>query len=137
MINQPPKQRPKPPVGVGGRREGAGRKTAVRELEQHLDLKSVLDRGIDRNKRIAIVKKLGNMALAGDMRAIELAMAYLYGKPRQEVDLQGGLEITGNLTITEIVVERAVKPVLELVDNTDAIDAEMLGNAAFDLPIEE
>ena len=64
----------------GGKREGAGRKPKVKEQ----DLIDKLDSIIDKEE---VIKTLGQKALNGDMRALNLYMGYRYGKPKETKDI--------------------------------------------------
>ena len=65
---------------AGGKREGAGRKSKAEEmllierLSQHIDQDD------------AILKLKGLMD-SGDFKAIQLYMAYMYGKPKETKDI--------------------------------------------------
>ena len=84
--------------GHGGKREGAGRKGRAHEL----GLIKLLDECVNEDDRRKLFGVLKEKSLKGDMRAIELLLSYLYGKPKQSVDMTSGGEtiITG---ITYIV----------------------------------
>lgn len=71
--------------GHGGKRPGSGRKSKAEEL----GLKALLDECWTPAARRACVRKLSKLAAKGDLKAIELLMAYTFGKPRQAVDLAG------------------------------------------------
>lgn len=64
----------------GGKREGAGRKPK----QQEQDLIDKLDTIINKEE---VIKKLGEKALSGDMRAMGLYMGYRYGKPKETKDI--------------------------------------------------
>jgi len=64
----------------GGKREGAGRKPK----QQEQDLIDKLDSIINKEE---VIKKLGEKALSGDMRAMGLYMGYRYGKPKETKDI--------------------------------------------------
>jgi hypothetical protein len=69
----------------GGPKPGAGRKSKAAEL----GLVGILDEAFPPEERVELFRKLKEMALTGDMRAIELLAAYTWGKPRQAVELTG------------------------------------------------
>ena len=64
----------------GGKRKGAGRKPKVKEQ----DLIDKLDSIIDKEQ---VIKTLGQKALNGDMRALNLYMGYRYGRPKETKDI--------------------------------------------------
>jgi len=74
---------------TGGRRKGAGRKTKAEEL----GLPRLLAACITDAERKALFRVLKKKALAGEDRALELVLAYLYGKPIQPVQQSGELQL--------------------------------------------
>ena len=72
----------------GGAREGAGRKPKAQEQK----LIERLDAIIDKDEALG---KLGELVTKGDMRALQLYLGYMYGKPKDSVDINSseGLNI--------------------------------------------
>lgn len=64
----------------GGKRAGAGRKPK----DQEQSLKEALDRIVDGDKAIEVLKELIS---EGDIRALQLYLNYRYGKPKESVDV--------------------------------------------------
>ena len=64
----------------GGPRKGAGRKPRSEEIK----LIEQLDKHINRDE---VTLKLKELILKGDFKAIQLYMNYIYGKPKDEVDI--------------------------------------------------
>ena len=64
----------------GGARKGAGRKPRSEEIK----LIEQLDKHIDRDE---VTLKLKELILKGDFKAIQLYMNYIYGKPKDSVDI--------------------------------------------------
>ena len=77
----------------GGSRTGAGRKSKDEELK----IIELLDKAIDRDLP---AKKLNELIKKGNLRALELYYAYMYGKPRAEVDLHIGTDFLATLEVT-------------------------------------
>lgn len=76
----------KPGNNQGGGKPGrSGRKSRADEL----GLVGILDEAFPPDQRVELFRKLVVMALAGEMRAIELLAAYTWGKPRQAVEVTG------------------------------------------------
>lgn len=75
----------------GGARPGAGRKSKAEEA----GLKDLLDACITTADRKKLFNKLKEKALAGEDFAMQLLLAYIYGKPvqRQEISGDGGGEL--------------------------------------------
>jgi hypothetical protein len=69
----------------GGKRQGAGRKPRALELKAAENLRAVLEDDF-------VITKLAEKVEAGDMRAIELWLGYIYGKPNQNIS--GDLDVT-------------------------------------------
>ena len=67
-------------AGHGGYRKGAGRKPKALELKAAEKLRAVLDDEV-------AIEKLAEKVQAGDMKAIELWLAYIIGKPTDKLDL--------------------------------------------------
>jgi len=65
---------------AGGKREGAGRKSKSEELQ----LIERLSKHIDKDEAIL---KLKGLIDVGDFKAIQLYMAYMYGKPKETKDI--------------------------------------------------
>jgi len=65
---------------AGGKREGAGRKSKSEELQ----LIERLSKHIDKDEAILKLKELMDH---GDFKAIQLYMAYMYGKPKETKDI--------------------------------------------------
>lgn len=63
----------------GGVRAGAGRKAKAIELKVAEKFSQVLD-------DISVVSKLSELVKKGNIKAIELWLAYIYGKPQQKID---------------------------------------------------
>jgi hypothetical protein len=64
----------------GGARKGAGRKPRSEEIK----LIEQLDKHINRDE---VTLKLKELILKGDFKAIQLYMNYIYGKPKDNVDI--------------------------------------------------
>lgn len=64
----------------GGARKGAGRKPRSEEIK----LIEQLDKHINRDE---VTLKLKELILKGDFKAIQLYMNYIYGKPKDSVDI--------------------------------------------------
>lgn len=73
----------------GGRREGAGRKTKAEEL----GLPLLIEECIGEKGKREIITKLYEKAKSGSYLHIQLLMAYMYGKPQDNVDITSGGEI--------------------------------------------
>lgn len=75
----------------GGARPGAGRKSRAEEL----GLIHLLDRHFPVKDRAEVLTVLCSKAKDGDMRAIELILAYTFGKPieRTETNVSGEVGI--------------------------------------------
>ena len=65
---------------AGGKREGAGRKSKAEEML----LIERLSKHIDKDEAILKLKELMD---DGDFKAIQLYMAYMYGKPKETKDI--------------------------------------------------
>tara|TARA_R110002124_G_scaffold27353_1_gene97597 strand:- start:93 stop:332 length:240 start_codon:yes stop_codon:yes gene_type:complete len=65
---------------AGGKREGAGRKSKAEEML----LIERLSKHIDQDDAILKLKLLMD---EGDFRALQLYMAYMYGKPKETKDI--------------------------------------------------
>jgi len=65
---------------AGGKREGAGRKSKAEEML----LIERLNKHIDQDDAIL---KLKSLVDEGDFKAIQLYMAYMYGKPKETKDI--------------------------------------------------
>tara|TARA_R110000868_G_scaffold33407_1_gene121336 strand:+ start:9855 stop:10247 length:393 start_codon:yes stop_codon:yes gene_type:complete len=62
----------------------------------------------DKTNLARVVDKLGELALEGNMKAIEVFFAYLYGKPKQSVDITtDGETINEAQTVTIQIVRRS------------------------------
>jgi hypothetical protein len=66
----------------GGKREGAGRKPKADELKVAESFRAVMDDE-------TVVKMLSQKVKEGDMKAIELWLAYIYGRPQQKIGHEG------------------------------------------------
>ena len=64
----------------GGRRLGSGRKPKADELKLVEKLDNVIDNEI-------ALKKLGELIVKGDIRAIQIYFNYRYGKPKKRLTL--------------------------------------------------
>ena len=64
----------------GGVRAGAGRPKKVDEEKLIEKLDSIISND-------DVIKKLGDMILSGDGRAMNLYFGYRYGKPKESVDI--------------------------------------------------
>jgi len=73
----------------GGRRLGSGRKPKTDELKLVEKLDNVIDNEI-------ALKKLGELIVKGDIRAIQIYFNYRYGKPKEKIDINSssGLNIS-------------------------------------------
>ena len=73
----------------GGRRLGSGRKPKADELNFVQKLDNVIDNEI-------ALKKLGELIVKGDIRAIQIYFNYRYGKPKEKIDINSssGLNIS-------------------------------------------
>jgi hypothetical protein len=76
--------------------KNSGRRTKLEEL----GLPQLLAEIVPEVKRRALWRKLARMAQGGDVKAMELFLAYAYGKPDQK--FKGQIESDNHLTI-EIV----------------------------------
>jgi hypothetical protein len=70
-------------AGHGGYRKGAGRKPKAVELKAAEKLRAILDDE-------TVIEKLAERVQAGDMKAIELWLAYIIGKPTDKLDVTTG-----------------------------------------------
>jgi len=78
----------------GGSRQGAGRKPK----EQEQTLIESLDKGIDINRIIEVLKEL---AYGGDVRSLQLYLNYRFGKPKETVDITQFIEQPLFLDVSE------------------------------------
>jgi hypothetical protein len=78
----------------GGARKGAGRKPAAIEDNVRAAIKTAI--GDDPNIMNNIWKKVFSEAKKGSTRHTEILFNYYYGKPKETVAFEGGLQI--NLT---------------------------------------
>ena len=77
-------------MAKGGRREGAGRKPAKVEDDVRGAIKSALDsKGPDALKNIWL--KVVDKATEGSDKHIQILMNYFYGKPVDNINVQGGM----------------------------------------------
>lgn len=74
----------------GGRREGSGRKSKAEEL----GLVALLDECWSIASRRACILSLAKKAKAGDIEATKLLLAYTYGKPKEQITIEGDLTAT-------------------------------------------
>jgi hypothetical protein len=79
----------------GGVRQGAGRKSRADELKVAEKFRNILSDD-------DVVNKLAEKVNAGDMKAIELWLAYVIGKPKDKIDVTTGGEKI-NIPISEWV----------------------------------
>lgn len=79
----------KPPRG--GSRQGAGRPKKIVEE----NIASLFDLTIDRNE---VVRKMRELILKGDARMITLYLAYMFGKPTENV--KQDINMTGDVNIS-------------------------------------
>jgi hypothetical protein len=70
-------------AGRGGKREGAGRMPKALELKAAEKLRAILDDE-------TVIEALAVKVQSGDMRAIELWIAYILGKPTDKLDITSG-----------------------------------------------
>lgn len=79
-----------------------GRPPIVSDIKAYIreKLAETPTKDADHTKLDAITAKLLNMAFSGNLKAMEICMAYGYGKPSQQIDLQG--DINGELIIKVI-----------------------------------
>lgn len=73
----------------GGKREGAGRPKKA----ESMGLTALLNECWEEDARRECITKLASMARGGDLDAMKLLMAYTFGKPKEKVELQGGVRI--------------------------------------------
>jgi hypothetical protein len=73
----------------GGAREGAGRKSKAEEM----GLPALINEVIGEEGKKSLVEKLKELALKGDIKAVTLLMAYIFGKPSDS----GALEISDDV----------------------------------------
>ena len=66
----------------GGKREGAGRKSKAEEMQ----LIELLNTHIDKDSEI-LTDKDGNPIDADNLKALEIYLAYMYGKPKETKDV--------------------------------------------------
>lgn len=64
----------------GGKRKGAGRPCKVDEQK----LIDKLDKAIDQDE---VIKALSKLIIQGDFRALQLYLAYRWGKPQDKIDV--------------------------------------------------
>jgi hypothetical protein len=64
----------------GGKRENAGRKPKADELKVVESFRAVLSDD-------TVISKLAVLVEKGDIRAIEVWLSYVYGKPKQQTDI--------------------------------------------------
>lgn len=81
--------------GHGGARKGAGRKPKDEELKAAEKIENII--GSDK-----IIQKLGENVDKGNVKAIQLAMEYLWGKAPQSVDHTTKGEKINNFNIKDI-----------------------------------
>ena len=78
----------------GGARKGAGRKPVADEVKVAESFRAVLSDGY-------VIEKLSEKVEQGDMKAIELWLAYVYGKPKQvqqiDFDNESAPQVTFNV----------------------------------------
>jgi hypothetical protein len=67
----------------GGKRENSGRKSKAEELKVAEIFRNVLEDE-------TVVTKLAERVEEGDIKAIELWLGYIYGKPKQATDITSG-----------------------------------------------
>jgi len=72
----------------GGARRGAGRKSKAEEM----GLAKLLDQCFTPADRAEVFMSLAEMAKARDLKAIELLLAYTYGKPVQRQEHSGSID---------------------------------------------
>lgn len=85
--------RPTPPPLRGGKRAGAGRPPdSIREKCQEI---------IDKNQLLAELSRLAKAAKkeTDRLRAMEMVLAYAYGRPQQPVGLQGNVAVTWTVKV--------------------------------------
>lgn len=73
----------------GGYREGAGRKSKAEEMGLPALIEDVIG---DEGKR-EIIEKLFEKAKSGSFLHTQLLMAYMYGKPQDNLDITSGGEL--------------------------------------------
>lgn len=74
----------------------------------------------DKTNLARIVDKLGQLALEGNMKAIEVFFAYLYGKPKQSVDITtDGEAINEPQSVTIQIVRRS-----DTIQDAEIVESE-------------
>lgn len=73
----------------GGRRSGAGRKSKAEET----GLQQLLAQCISAADRKVHIRELNKRAKKGEKWALELLLAYLYGKPKQMLEQSGSVHL--------------------------------------------
>ncbi len=72
-------------MGHGGKREGAGRKSKAEEL----GLQELLDTCWTLSDRETAIRKLASLSNRGNLQALQILMAYTYGKPKERHEITG------------------------------------------------
>ena len=78
--------------GAGGARKGAGRKP---KIEEH-KLIEKLHKAVDEEAALSI---LNGLIMEGDFKALALYMNYMYGKPKEKMDVTSG----GDKILTPVI----------------------------------
>jgi hypothetical protein len=81
----------------GGRRPGSGRKSKAEEA----GLQALLTECWSESDRKACIRELAKKAKAGQMAAIELLLAYAYGKPKEPKVHSGELTVKSVSEMTD------------------------------------
>lgn len=117
--------------GHDDRRNLKGRPAIVKDIKAYMKerLAEPANPGSDVTRLDALMTKLLTMAYAGNMKAMELAMAYGYGKPTQGLELSapGGGPIVAhtfnNLSNEELAERiRQLAEIEQLTSQTDGTD---------------
>lgn len=74
-------------MALGGKREGAGRKSKAEELKLPALIEDVIGEGGKRE----LIKILYQKAKSGSFQHHQLLMHYLYGKPVENLAVSGGM----------------------------------------------
>lgn len=73
---------------IKGNKASPGRKTNY----EHQALQELLKQTITPDERIAVFRTLTTNAIAGDVKAATLLLAYLYGKPKENIEVTNSTE---------------------------------------------
>jgi 2-phosphoglycerate kinase len=86
-------------MALGGKREGAGRKSKAEELGLPLLIEEVI--GVD--GKAELIRKIWHEAKKGSFQHQQLLAHYMFGKPQDKIDLKVEGEINHIITGMEIV----------------------------------